>query len=105
MSNPAQKAAGYQRFSQTDARTTRDGFAYQVVGKAKARGYKLELVNFGCGGATTVSIIETKGCKDEARALKGPAYTATQSDAAAKFIKMDINNNGELSAEEFDAGG
>ena len=25
-------AAGYQRFTATDARTTRDGFAYQVVG-------------------------------------------------------------------------
>ena len=25
--------------------------------------------------------------------------------AAAKFQKMDINNNGELSPEEFDAGG
>jgi hypothetical protein len=25
--------------------------------------------------------------------------------AAAKFMKMDINNNGELSPEEFDAGG
>ena len=28
-------AAGYQRFSATDARTTRDGFAYKLVGKAR----------------------------------------------------------------------
>src|SRR5687768_542151 len=50
-------AAGYQRFSETSARTTKDGFAYQVVGKAKRRGYALKLKNFGCGGETSVSIL------------------------------------------------
>src|SRR6187549_3807734 len=54
-------AAGYQRFSETSAKTTRDGFAYQLVGKARKRGYKLKLVNFGCGGETSVSIRAHKG--------------------------------------------
>jgi hypothetical protein len=53
-------AAGYQRFSATEAKTTRDGFAYQLVGKARKRGYKLKLVNFGCGGETSVSILKRK---------------------------------------------
>ena len=59
-------AAGYQRFSATDARTTRDGFAYQLVGKARKRGYKLKLVNFGCGGETSVSILKRKAKAAEA---------------------------------------
>jgi hypothetical protein len=33
------------------------------------------------------------------------SQTEHATGAAAKFIKMDLNNNGELSAEEFDAGG
>ena len=53
-------AAGYQRFSETVGKTTRDGFAYQVVPKARARGYDLKLVNFGCGGETSVSILKRK---------------------------------------------
>jgi lysophospholipase L1-like esterase len=80
-------AAGYQRFSESVAKTTRDGFAYQVVGKARARGYKLELVNFGCGGETSVSILKrTKKC-----AGLGPGgvdYAGkTQAAAAERFLR------------------
>src|SRR5918994_1119575 len=53
-------AAGYQRFSEGVAKTTRDGFAYQVVPKARARGHNLKLVNFGCGGGTNGSILGGK---------------------------------------------
>src|SRR5215217_9200627 len=66
---------------------TREGFADQTVTKARRRGYDLKLVNFGCGGATTKSIIATKGCAKRARALGGPAYSDTQANAAAKFIR------------------
>jgi lysophospholipase L1-like esterase len=77
-------AVGYQ----PGKGSTADGFANQTVTKAKKKGYKLTLVNFGCGGATTTSIIKTKGCKPDARALHPAVYTKqTQADAAAAFLK------------------
>ena len=80
-------AAGYQRFSATDARTTRDGFAYQVVPKAKARGYKLKLVNFGCGGETSVSIL-TRKAKCGGLGPGGVDYAGqTQATAAERFLR------------------
>ena len=53
-------AAGYQPTAPGVGKTTRNGFAYQVPGLAKPRGYKLKLVNFGCGGETTVSLLERR---------------------------------------------
>jgi lysophospholipase L1-like esterase len=80
-------AAGYQRFSATDGRTTRDGFAYQVVGKAKARGHKLRLVNFGCGGETSVSILARK-TKCRGLGPGGVGYAGiTQATAAERFLR------------------
>lgn len=80
-------AAGYQRFSETSARTTRDGFAYQVVPKARARGYDLKLVNFGCGGETTVSILERK-TKCGGLGPGGVDYAGvTQATAAERFLR------------------
>jgi lysophospholipase L1-like esterase len=80
-------AAGYQRFSATEARTTRDGFAYQLVGKARKRGHKLKLVNFGCGGETSVSILERKA-KCRGLGPGGVNYAGqTQAAAAVKFLR------------------
>ena len=80
-------AAGYQRFSATDAKTTRDGFAYQLVGKARKRGYKLKLVNFGCGGETSVSILQRK-TKCAGLGPGGVNYAGrTQAAAAVKFLR------------------
>jgi lysophospholipase L1-like esterase len=80
-------AAGYQRFSATDGRTTRDGFAYQVVGKAKARGHKLRLVNFACGGETSVSILARK-TKCRGLGPGGVGYAGiTQATAAERFLR------------------
>src|SRR4051794_37978077 len=80
-------AAGYRPVPRPDGETTRHGFAYQLVGLAKKRGYKLKLVNFGCIKETTESILErTKKCE-----LLGPGgvnYAGeTQVAAATKFIK------------------
>ena len=60
--------------------TTTHGYAYQVPGLASALGYHLALVNFGCGGATTASILNSHGC-----ALSGPGAPTypDQSQAAA----------------------
>ena len=81
-------AAGYQPTAPGVGKTTRNGFAYQVPGLAKPRGYKLELVNFGCGGATTVSLLESKGCAPEALGPGGRSYSGTtQLKAATKYIR------------------
>lgn len=80
-------AAGYQRFSATEARTTRDGFAYQLVGKARKRGYELKLVNFGCGGETSVSILKRK-TKCGGLGPGGVDYAGTtQATAAERFLR------------------
>ena len=82
-------AAGYQRFSETVAKTTRDGFAYRVVGKARARGHKLKLVNFGCGGETSVSILKRKA-RCGGLGPGGVNYAGTtQATAAERFLKRN----------------
>lgn len=80
-------AVGWQRPAQDVRGPTRQGFADQTVKLAKAKNYKLKLVNFGCGGATTTSILESKGCPKEARALGAPKYTSTQVKAAERFLR------------------
>ncbi|HSO95429.1 MAG TPA: SGNH/GDSL hydrolase family protein [Acidimicrobiia bacterium] len=63
---------------------TRHGFADQVVSKATRRGYHLQLVNFGCGGATTTSILHAPGCPVGAGAHGGPGYEGVPQAAAAE---------------------
>ena len=48
----------------------------------------LTLVNFGCGGATTTSIIDTVGCPDNLPHTAGAVLypTTTQAAAAEAFI-------------------
>ena len=53
-------AIGFQPSVVRKATGTRNGFAYQLPGLAKRRGYRFKLVNFGCGGETSVSILERK---------------------------------------------
>jgi lysophospholipase L1-like esterase len=80
-------AAGFQPVPQPDGATTRHGFAYQLVGLANKRGYKLKLVNFGCAGETTETILKrTKKCRGLGPG--GVKYAGkTQVAAATKFIK------------------
>ena len=81
-------AAGYQPTSATAGHTTRNGFAYQTVTKAKAKGYHLKLVNFGCSGATTTSVLKTIGCPKAALGPGGIAYPKhTQAFAAESYLK------------------
>lgn len=83
-------ATGYQPTAQGVGRNTKHGFAFQVPGLAKPRGYDFKLVNFGCGGATTTSILESKGCPVRARAVGGKVYTnKTQTQAAEAFLKAN----------------
>jgi len=79
-------AAGYQPSGPHSGTANTNGFAYQVPGLAARNGYNLKLVNFGCGGATTTSILHSLGCP-----LLGPGATPyptqTQAAAAEAFLR------------------
>jgi lysophospholipase L1-like esterase len=82
-------AMGYQPTGVGKGRATRQGFAHQLPGLARRRGWPLKLVNFGCGGATTTSIIR-RGCVPLARSLDGAPYGGrTQLQAAERFIRRN----------------
>ena len=82
-------ATGYQPTGQGQGRNTTKGFAHQLPGLARKRGWRLKLVNFGCGGATTTSMNEG-GCVERARAVGGASYGGrTQLQAAERFIRRN----------------
>jgi len=83
-------AAGYQPNPQGGVgHTSTNGFAYQVVGLAGARGYHLTLANFGCAGATTTSLLDAVGCPPAALGPGGEQYpTMTQAAAAEQFLRQ-----------------
>ena len=78
-------AAGFQPTGRGTGRTTTNGFAYQAVRLAHARGYHLRLVNFGCGGATTTSVLHSPGCVTHFTGPGAPDYTQPQADAAVAY--------------------
>ena len=80
-------AIGFQPSVVHKAAGTRNGFAYQVPGLAKRRGYRFKLVNFGCGGETSASLLErTARCAGPAPG--GPDYAGrTQIAAAERFLR------------------
>jgi lysophospholipase L1-like esterase len=81
-------ASGYQPTGVGQGRNTRNGFAYQVPAVAARRGYRLKLVNFGCGGATTGSLITATGCAPQALSPGGRAYpNRTQLAAATRYLR------------------
>lgn len=74
---------------------TRDGFVYQVPALAAKKGWKLRVVQFGCGGATTTSILEQKGCPTLALGPGGKPYPGkTQIAAAEQFLKKNRAKTG-----------
>jgi lysophospholipase L1-like esterase len=65
----------------------RFGYTHYLVASEKRRGTNLTLVNFGCGGATTGSLLNSIGCLAPLRALNGAPYsTVSQEAAATQFI-------------------
>jgi lysophospholipase L1-like esterase len=78
-------AAGYQPTSAKGGHTTTNGFAYQTARLAAAKGYHFTLVNFGCGGATSTSILTATSCPQLGPGA--PDYPpTTQAAAAEQFI-------------------
>src|SRR3954452_13001518 len=54
--------------------TTKNGPADQLVPLARKRGYRYTLVNLGCGGATTDSMLTRIDCPQAARTPVGAGY-------------------------------
>ena len=79
----------YARGSQADRSSGDEGFVYQVPGLARKKGYELEVANFGCGGATTSSLVSTVGCDNRKVSAPGerPYPDSTQLAAASAFIR------------------
>lgn len=95
-------AAGYQATGQDEGRTTRNGFAYQLVGKARKRGHRFELVNFGCGGETSRSILKRK-TRCAGLGPGGEKYAGrTQAAAAERFLRR---HRGEIGLITVSIGG
>jgi lysophospholipase L1-like esterase len=68
--------------------TTLNGPASQLVKLARKRGYHFTLVSFGCGGATTTSMLTQLSCPKAGRLPGAPGYPGeTQVQAAVAFIK------------------
>jgi lysophospholipase L1-like esterase len=82
-------ASGWQATGPGQGRNTTNGFAYQVPRQARERGYRLQLVNFACGGATTGSLLtQTEPCSRRARAVGGRTWGGrTQLQAAERFLR------------------
>jgi lysophospholipase L1-like esterase len=82
-------STGYQPSAPGVAGNTRNGFAYQVPKLARKRGYRFRLVNFGCAGETTVSLLQrTTPCA--IKTLDGPDYSGqTQVAAAEAFVRAN----------------
>jgi lysophospholipase L1-like esterase len=82
-------ATGFQPSVVDQQAGTRNGFAYQVPGLARKRGWNLKLVNFGCGGATTESLLEqTERCAGPGPGGRGWGGR-TQIAAAERFLRQN----------------
>ncbi|MFZ0384563.1 MAG: SGNH/GDSL hydrolase family protein [Solirubrobacteraceae bacterium] len=78
-------SVGYQS---NVGRTTLNGPASQLVKLAARRGYRFKLVSFGCGGATTTSMLTQLGCPTASRLPGAAGFPGkTQVQAAVAFIK------------------
>jgi lysophospholipase L1-like esterase len=78
-------AVGYQS---DVGHTTLNGPASQLVKLAARRGYRFKLVSFGCGGATTTSMLTQLGCPKAGRLPGAAGFPGqTQVQAAVAFIK------------------
>jgi len=89
-------ASGYQPpAAGAAAGNTKEGFVYQLPALAARRGWKLRVVNFACGGATTTSILQQKDCPQPALGPGASGYGGkTQIQAAEAFLKKNRRNVG-----------
>ncbi|MGZ4283345.1 MAG: SGNH/GDSL hydrolase family protein [Solirubrobacteraceae bacterium] len=87
-------SVGWQELPGGMQGSTHNGPADQLVPLAAARGWHLKLVNLGCGGATTTSMLTASavGCDPRALAPGAANYpNKSQTQAAVAFIKSHPN--------------
>ena len=87
-------SVGWQELPGGTQGSTHNGPADQLVPLAAARGWHLKLVNLGCGGATTTSMLTASavGCDPRALAPGATNYpNKSQTQAAVAFIKSHPN--------------
>jgi lysophospholipase L1-like esterase len=101
-------AEGYQPGFANGSETLH-GYTNQVV-PLVAKRHRLILRNFGCGGATSSSILLSIGCPEGALANDGVPYpTTTQAAAALAFIATHQNKIGlitiSIGGNDFDGCG
>ena len=99
-------AMGYQP-GYSDTSETVHGYVQQLPALVKAKA-NLVVVNFGCGGATSTSILQQVGCDPMATSLGGQTYpTQTQEQAAIAFINAHHGQIGlitiSIGGNDFDA--
>ncbi|HTU94350.1 MAG TPA: SGNH/GDSL hydrolase family protein [Solirubrobacteraceae bacterium] len=85
--------------------STHNGPADQLVPLAAAKGWHLKLVNYGCGGATTTSMLTASavGCSPGALEPGAPNYPGkSQTQAAVDFIK---SHHGQVKVVTVSIGG
>jgi lysophospholipase L1-like esterase len=87
-------SVGWQVLPDGTQASTHNGPADQLVPLAAAKGWHLKLVNLGCGGATTTSMLTASpvGCAPGALAPGATDYpNKSQTQAAVDFIKSHHN--------------
>ena len=99
-------AMGYQP-GYSDTSETVHGYVQQLPALVKAKA-NLVVENFGCGGATSTSILQQVGCDPMATSLGGQTYpTQTQEQAAIAFINAHHGQIGlitiSIGGNDFDA--
>ena len=84
-------AAGYQATAKNKGKTSENGFAYQLPAVARSRGYRLQLVDFACAGATTTSMFrQRKPCPLRARGPQARSWGgSTQVGAAERYVRAN----------------
>ena len=83
-------AAGSQPARSGRLETTRNGFAYLIESRVAAAGGHLKLLNFGCSGATSTSVLTHVGCDQAALGPAAAPYsTSTQIDAVVAAISQN----------------
>lgn len=96
-------AQGYQPDADGGPADYTKGYAYLLPELAAAKGYDLDLVNFGCGGATVGSLTDDDGCRAGARSPSGPVYEdESQLEAALAFLEA---NRGQVDLVTISIGG
>ena len=84
---------GYQATGPGQGGATRNGFPDQLVRKARARGHRLKLVNFGCGDTVTSTkilqrtspcVLRAPAARAMAAARRSPPRSASCAATAAR---------------------